>query len=182
MLAHTFALLRYGMLTALLVRCDTAPAPALSKARGELQLGDQVPRVSELEAIGAVAERVSRRDASFRRLTVNQATDIVFKDEEATGADRVMTARLEQRLDRLNRLVQREWGVVRVRVTEAWDENGEHGPDSAHYEGRAVDLTTSDLDPTKLGRLAYLAVEAGFDWVYFENRTHVHASVRKSPL
>ena len=89
------------------------------------------------------------------------------------------TPRLERRLRTLNRLVRREWDGVSVRVTEAWDENAEHGPSSAHYEGRAVDLTTSDIDPAKLGRLAFLAVEAGFDRVYFEDRTHVHASVRR---
>lgn len=176
-----FALLRFGIVTVLLVSCESiAQAPALSRPRGELQLGDKVPRVGEQDAIGAVEGRVSRRAAAFRHLTHNQSGEIVFKDEEATGADRVMTPRLEQRLARLSQLVQDEWGDVRLRVTEAWDENGEHGPLSAHYEGRAADLTTSDLDSAKLGRLAYLAVEAGFDWVYFENRTHVHASVRKS--
>lgn len=154
--------------------------PALSRARGELQLGDKVPRMGEREAIGAVEGRVVRQGAEFRELTQNRNAQIVFKDEEATGADRVMTPRLAQRLGRLSRLVQEEWGDVRLRVTEAWDENGEHGAQSAHYEARAADLTTSDLDPGKLGRLAYLAVEAGFDWVYFEDRTHVHASVRKA--
>jgi hypothetical protein len=158
----------------------TRAAPPLSRPRGELKLGDRVPRTGEQEAIGAVEGRVVRQGAGFRELTRNRNVEIVFKDEEATGADRVMTPRLAERLARLSRLVQEEWGDVRLRVTEAWDENGEHGNQSAHYEARAVDLTTSDLDPAKLGRLGYLAVEAGFDWVYFEDRTHVHASVRKS--
>lgn len=182
MLSQTFASLRF-VLTTLLLSCDSmSQAPALSRPRGELQLGDKVPRTAEQEAIGTVESRVLRRGAGFRELMQNRSAEIVFKDEEATGADRVMTPRLAQRLARLSRLVQDEWGDTRLRVTEAWDENGEHGTQSAHYEGRAADLTTSDLDSAKLGRLAYLAVEAGFDWVYFEDRTHVHASVRKSGL
>lgn len=163
-----------------LASCDAlVPAPPLSKRAPSLQLGQSVPRVSEQEAIGPVLLRVSRRMPDYRGLRRNRNPDIVFKDEESTGADRMMTPRLEQRLLALNRLVQREWEGVSLRVTEAWDENGEHGPTSAHYEGRAVDLTTSDIDSSKLGRLAYLAVQAGFDWVYFEDRTHVHASVRR---
>jgi hypothetical protein len=81
-------------------------------------------------------------------------------------------------LNELSRLVKREWPAVELRVTEAWDENREHGATSVHYEGRAVDVTTSDLDPQRLGRLSGLALEAGVDWVYRE-RSHVHASVRK---
>jgi hypothetical protein len=135
--------------------------------------------VTEREAIGKVEAPVTRGAAEFRTLRENGSRLIVFKDEEATGADRMMTRRLEEKLEQLSRLVRVEWNGVRLRVTEAWDEDDEHGPLSAHYEGRAADLTTSDLDPNKLGRLAHLAVEAGFDWVYFESRSHVHASVRK---
>jgi hypothetical protein len=167
-------------LAALLASCDTlTQPPALSRSAGQLQVGDQVPRLSEQDAIGSVQARVSRQTPDFRALVQHRSTDIVFKDEEATGADRVMTGRLSRHLVRLNRRVQEEWAGVRVRVTEAWDENGEHGSLSAHYEARAADLTTSDLDPDKLGRLAFLAVEAGFDWVYFEDRSHIHVSVRK---
>jgi hypothetical protein len=155
---------------------DAAGAAAVSN---DLVLHQKVPNAREIEVVGAIVKRVARTDPEFAQLVSNTNADIVFKDEETTGADRMMTPKLKDRLDALAALVKAEWSGVKLRVTEAWDENGEHAGESIHYEGRAADLTTAPIDANKLGRLGRLAVDAGFDWVFYENASHVHASVVK---
>jgi hypothetical protein len=171
-------------LAALLAGCreSAAPAPTLVKERpaepATVTRGAHFPDIPEIESVGRIAGRVRRGSAPFQRLVRYTADDVVFKDEEGTGADRLMTERTRERLARLAALVRREWPGVAVRVTEAWDENSEHGENSIHYEGRALDLTTSDQDSARLARLGGLALAAGFEWVAHEDR-HIHVSVAR---
>jgi hypothetical protein len=177
-LGNKLALLASG----LLVGCADpgADGPTLSKPTVvALRVGERVPDSDEASTVGALAAAIGRDGPRFGRLTRCDDRRVVFKDEEKTGADRMMTRRLCDRLQRLGALVDGRWPGVKLRVTEAWDEEREHGAASIHYEGRAADVTTSDVDSGKLGQLARLAVDAELDWVYFEDETHVHVSVKR---
>lgn len=168
-----------------LTGCQDSNGPldfVLSRTRDlprELKVGQRLPDQAENEVTGAVLVRLTRGEKGWHQLAPCHAPRILFKNEERTGADQYMTPRLCEQLGRLEHQVEKEWPGLTLRVTEAWDENGEHGRGSLHYEGRAADITTSDSDPVRLGRLARLAVDAGLDWVYYENRSHVHVSVRR---
>lgn len=151
----------------------------VKRDRTQLALGERMPNEAEARVVGDANAPISRSSAGFKSLIECEDCPFIFKDEERNNSDRLMTPRLRRGLTRLSRLVSQTWPKVELRVTEAWDDRGEHGAGSVHYEGRAADITTSDQDPAKLGKLAALAVRAGLDWVYYEDGTHVHVSVKR---
>lgn len=159
---------------------DKADGDSLVKRdRTQLSLGERMPNEPEVSVVGPADQPISRSGSGFKTLVECEDCPFVFKDEERNKSDRLMTPRLRRSLLQLSKLVGQTWPKLELRVTEAWDDRREHGPGSVHYEGRAADITTSDQDPQKLGTLAALAVRAGFDWVYYENASHVHVSVKR---
>jgi Hedgehog amino-terminal signalling domain len=172
--AHLIALHWSSFILVLGVHASTAIAA------DDLLERQKVPNKAEKDVVGESMVTIVRGSVAFMALVRNDNPDIVFKDEESFGQpDHYMTKRLRDKVDVLADKVKTEWPGRKLRVIEAWDEQDEHTAHSTHYEGRAVDISVSDRDGAKLGRLGRLAVEAGFDWVYFENLAHVHASVKR---
>ena len=177
--------------------------PPLGTPRPACSLPDLVPdqhisaggsyTQTETQAAGPMVCRIGRDSCAFHYLIGNLDPTIIFKEEEEApyaAEDILMHPAMYMPLNRLNRLVQAEWGgAVRLRVTDTYDSLLEHDLAqtdeshrySLHFEGRSVDLTTWPIEPAYYGRLCALAHCAGFDWVHHEG-DHCHASINVESL
>ncbi len=173
-----------------------------------MALNERHPGPGERTLIGEVeeSERLSRDDA-FRLLTDLRAFPdsalIVFKNEELDFSgengrpvchdeDYLVDPALAEPTLWLGRAVQAAWvdpigggPAFQLRVTDSYDSLIEHSRRSNHYRGRAIDLTLSPVPAGSAearrdyyGQLARLSACAGYDFVHFENRHHIHASSR----
>jgi hypothetical protein len=178
------------------------PAPPVYQVR---PFPDKFPRracmpdVKESEASGAISNS-----------TFSPGRDLVFVDdprvwwesdfdgETDDEDDHSMHRAMEPAFRRLVELVAMSNATLRVQ--EAYRPSSIHAALSLHKEGRALDLTCPDLDPSvpktnprdgkqvlptqlSLEILAKLCWAAGFDWVYYEvpknSGAHLHVSVRR---
>lgn len=75
--------------------CSPRGGGGLSRRRSRkpLVLGQAVPNIEEtsIRASGKPSGKITRNSSKFNSLVTCYSTDIVFKDEEGTGADRIMS-------------------------------------------------------------------------------------------
>lgn len=106
----------YVLLCSALIVVDFAEACGPGRGFGRQKRGrkltplvfkEHVPNVSEntLGASGLSEGKISRDDAAFRNLVPNYNRDIAFKDNEGTGADRVMSQVIFGRICELATLI-----------------------------------------------------------------------------
>ena len=173
-----------------------------------LALRERQPGPVERAVTGDVApESRLSRDAAFAHLadlrTYEGHENIVFKNEERRFSgqngrpvchdeDYLVDPSLAQATIDLGASVRAQWRdpisgepAFQLRITDAYDSLLEHSNRSNHYRGLAVELTLAPVPAANratraalYGRLSSLAVCAGYDFVHFENRHHVHASSR----
>ena len=158
-----------------------------------------MPDMREAEACGSISNSL-----------FSPGRDLVFVDDsrvwwesEFDGdtddeCDHTMHRGIEAPFRRLVELVCASNATLRVQ--ECYRPTGIHSGASLHKEGRALDLTCPDLDPSvpktsptnpdqvlptplSLEILAKLCWAAGFDWVYYEvprnSGAHLHVSMRR---
>jgi hypothetical protein len=141
-------------------------------------VGTHLPPIKEILISGPIDLQTFSPTGSLTRVDDRRVWWESDHDRSEAEDDHIVNRSLEQPLRRLIELVTQNSGVLEVR--DAYRPMGIHKQISLHKEGRAVDVTCSNMP---LDRLAKLSWAAGFDWVYLEGRngqaSHVHCSVRR---
>ena len=161
--------------------------------------GSHMPDIKESEASGAISNSVFSpgRDLVYVD-DPNVWWESDFDGEADDEDDHSMHRSIEPAFRRLVAMLAASNATLRVQ--EAYRPSTIHASTSLHKEGRALDLTCPDLDPScertdpsvgtqirptplSLEILAKMCWAAGFDWVYYEvpknSGPHLHVSSRR---
>ena len=106
------------------------PVPAVFK------LGEHYPDRNETDQCRPIRLRIRRNSRLYiSDLVTNTNPDIIFQNADA----RVMTSRLQTRLNKLAKRFRRKTGT-KITVLKAWSEYSanDSDPDSLHYEGLLI--------------------------------------------
>lgn len=73
--------------------CGPGPGGFRKRPSKDLVLYETIPKVSELSqgGSGPAKGKITRNSPEFKKLEPAYRTDIIFKDEEKSGADRIMS-------------------------------------------------------------------------------------------
>ncbi len=131
-------LLSFALLQCCLAQQDFSTAPIPNPFR----IGDMYPPRSETDVCRPIQDRIDRGSARFNsQLVTNTNADVTF----ATSDSRIMSSRLQSRLNNLVRIYNFYSNGVRnnnpkLRVVKAWtpypDQDLTNNGQSLHYEGQ----------------------------------------------
>jgi hypothetical protein len=149
-----------------------------------LAFGQRVPDVSEEEASGAIFDFVRPGCPSYADLVTLQASaTLAFASSTATSTPNRMSSRLARALQTLASTVRTSFGgEARLLVLRAYETPPAVASTATlHHEGRAADLDVANVPASfqgdALARLGSLAVQAGFDYVAYDQEGHISVSV-----
>lgn len=137
-----------------------------------------LPPIKEMLISGPIDLQTFSPTGNLTRLDDRRVWWESDHDNSRAEDDHVIHTSAEQPLRRLIELVSQNGGILEVRDT--YRPIGVHKQVSLHKEGRAIDVTCSNMPMTRLAKLCWAS---GFDWVYLEGRngqaSHVHCSVKR---
>ncbi|GBM12110.1 Sonic hedgehog protein [Araneus ventricosus] len=119
-----------------------------NKKRTPLVFKERVPNVSEfsLSASGPSLGKLTRNDPKFKELVPNYSKDIIFRDEEGTGSDRLMTNSMQQPITHYDEYLRPAFPTGSS-VSWVGLELPSVGVYTLHYEDFTVDkLTAKKID------------------------------------
>jgi hypothetical protein len=161
-----------------LYHLDPVDGQCPEKCGGDtLSLGDTNPASDEETAVGPVRNFVTPDCSRFNDLVVNDNEDITFLDDSEYA--RYMTQRLSEKLNLLEDLVSVAFaGNFSLVVRDGYQAPSVDSDPTTFNEGRSARVTlTPTPSESDIAQLSRLAINARFDWVFFEDSQFLRVSV-----